>query len=668
MSLFYPALQRAIDANGRIASGAKWFFYLTGTTTPTPIYSDADLNTSLGTSITANSGGLFNSGNGVYLDESIETRAVLKTAAGATLTNLDPCNLTGGPGGEFPAVASKAALAAIDGVAGEAYFVAGDSGGIFEWTSSNISSSVTIDIAEGIYVAPDSDNTGASGGWKRRYGPSDPWKAEWFGLPTGGDDKLIVKSIEALREDGRAVHFGAGTFLFSDIRVNKPGHWRGVGKATIFQNNGSGTYNTFGISTSGGTRISHARFIGLDDADNADAQFSINVSPRVNVVDTPETLEDFEFDHLFFDDCDTGIRVSFGGTGTANDVPGTTWWTPKKVHIHDCEFNDVLYQAIIPEAHDIFIERCKFKLTSKPGGGYRPFSHFLRILGCNRLTVRDNYFECPYDYQMISLQMAGVDNGLSNVAFRSANHVTIDSNRFNGGFIGISHTSGQAKITRNYMWNNPTSTSDVPPACFYALQSDYPIYFCNVEVEDNTCVGYPAMLLVENFTAHTFSFKRNKMIGNKKTGAAYDAVPIKLQVNNGEKFQDNATQIPPPVIFEIEDNWLFCNPSMVGSFIYIVGKMDGLHLSVVGNKTSERQGVGTALIAVAALVGDFQLSIARNTKFDSWAAMVAAPVDFTDDDVGDNIAMPTGHYASLMASSFFRDEQTVSTVYPAVFA
>lgn len=115
MSLFYPALQTALDTSGRVASGAKWFFYLTGTTTPTPVYSNATLATSLGTSITANSSGVFNGGAGVYLDETIATRAMLKTAAGATLRDLDPCNST--DSSDFDERARDAVGAAL--VAGE---------------------------------------------------------------------------------------------------------------------------------------------------------------------------------------------------------------------------------------------------------------------------------------------------------------------------------------------------------------------------------------------------------------------------------------------------------------------------------------------------------------------------------------------------------------------
>lgn len=92
MGLFYPALQRATNANGAPKANYKWYFYLEGTTTPTQVYSDADLGTSLGGNITSNAAGLFNSGNGIYLSEAINTRAVLKDDLGNTLQDIPFAN------------------------------------------------------------------------------------------------------------------------------------------------------------------------------------------------------------------------------------------------------------------------------------------------------------------------------------------------------------------------------------------------------------------------------------------------------------------------------------------------------------------------------------------------------------------------------------------------
>lgn len=77
----------ALGFTGLIASGAKLFFYLSGTTTPATVYADAALTTPLGAEVTADIGGRFVA---IFLDGAISYRAVLKTALGVTLGEIDP--------------------------------------------------------------------------------------------------------------------------------------------------------------------------------------------------------------------------------------------------------------------------------------------------------------------------------------------------------------------------------------------------------------------------------------------------------------------------------------------------------------------------------------------------------------------------------------------------
>lgn len=125
MGLFYPALQRATNANGAPKANYKWYFYLQGTTTPTPVYSDPTAVTSLGSNITSNASGLFNSGNGVYLDEAVATRAVLKDDVGATLQDIPLAN--GSDTASIAEIALDAVSAAL--VAGENVVISPDDPG-----------------------------------------------------------------------------------------------------------------------------------------------------------------------------------------------------------------------------------------------------------------------------------------------------------------------------------------------------------------------------------------------------------------------------------------------------------------------------------------------------------------------------------------------------------
>lgn len=86
MALFPGSLIQACDTNGDPISGAIWKFYLTGTSTPSNVFSDFDFGTSLGATVTANSAGRFVP---IYVDDDVTYRAVLCNAAGTPISPYD---------------------------------------------------------------------------------------------------------------------------------------------------------------------------------------------------------------------------------------------------------------------------------------------------------------------------------------------------------------------------------------------------------------------------------------------------------------------------------------------------------------------------------------------------------------------------------------------------
>lgn len=94
MAQLYTVPSRVTDANGDPVSGAKLYFYTTGTLTGTAVYADADMLTSLGVVVTADSAGAFDP---IYLDSGVTYRAVLKSSDGAvTYYDIDPVNVPDG--------------------------------------------------------------------------------------------------------------------------------------------------------------------------------------------------------------------------------------------------------------------------------------------------------------------------------------------------------------------------------------------------------------------------------------------------------------------------------------------------------------------------------------------------------------------------------------------
>lgn len=78
---------RAIDANGVAVPGAKLYFYLTTTTTPTSSYTTSALSVANANPLVADSGGLFTA---AYLDPAVTYRIQLKTSAGVLIADIDP--------------------------------------------------------------------------------------------------------------------------------------------------------------------------------------------------------------------------------------------------------------------------------------------------------------------------------------------------------------------------------------------------------------------------------------------------------------------------------------------------------------------------------------------------------------------------------------------------
>ncbi|MGH6993254.1 MAG: hypothetical protein ACREEH_07940 [Caulobacteraceae bacterium] len=83
---FDPVI-RAIAASGEPISGAQLQFYETGTTTPTPAYTDATLGTALANPLLSDSGGLFVP---AFLDPTVTYRVQLKDGSGNLIRDVDP--------------------------------------------------------------------------------------------------------------------------------------------------------------------------------------------------------------------------------------------------------------------------------------------------------------------------------------------------------------------------------------------------------------------------------------------------------------------------------------------------------------------------------------------------------------------------------------------------
>jgi hypothetical protein len=120
-------------------------------------------------------------------------------------------------------VASRAVMDDVDGTKFPVvYLTEAGREGLFRWTSANISTFVTNDPQQGLYVAPASDVTGASGGWVRDRQPRQYW-VSWFGASTAAVDSApaIQAAINfATSEFGGSIYFSGYYRVDSGIVIN----------------------------------------------------------------------------------------------------------------------------------------------------------------------------------------------------------------------------------------------------------------------------------------------------------------------------------------------------------------------------------------------------------------------------------------------------------------
>ena len=213
--LMLPA-NRAFDSNGFPEAGATVKLYESGTTTPANFYADDALTIVLGSTLTANAAGRIVTV--AYQDVNTAFRLKVFDASGDELDDIDPFYF----GRTYTTildttqanVATRNAMAGVAGVAGAVINLT-EAGreGQFIFDDSDLSSEVTADALQGIYVPPLA-TTGSNGAWVRNF--DGPIMAHWFGLNADGttDDTTAFNAAFSLADTlGKShVHIRAGSY------------------------------------------------------------------------------------------------------------------------------------------------------------------------------------------------------------------------------------------------------------------------------------------------------------------------------------------------------------------------------------------------------------------------------------------------------------------------
>jgi hypothetical protein len=255
-------------------------------------------------------------------DAAAADRALAQAAATAASTSIASV-----PNATAHA-ATRIALSGLSSSNGPAYLKEAGREGMFVWDGSDLSDEVTLDPQEGVYVAPASDDTGASGAWVRQY--SGPVNIEWFGAVSGGvtDCYDAIQAAINFFPTGGAISVPGKNYRSSAKLVqNVAIHWIGelvasnaavagyITSTITFDSGIGGIYGRFvtsddlsgaaDIPGSSGTIIEHIRFLSPDNGAVTAGAYGIEFRAHV-------TLNNVEV--RGFGDHGVHLRGSLGGS------------------------------------------------------------------------------------------------------------------------------------------------------------------------------------------------------------------------------------------------------------------------------------------------------------------------------------------------------------------
>jgi hypothetical protein len=146
-------------------------------------------------------------------------------------------------------------------------------GSQWDFSTADLSSQVAADTQQGIYVAPSTDTTGASGAWVRKY--SGPAHITWFGADTAATSSANKTAIQAAVNVAKYIRVPNGTFA-STGGIVAPSDAFVCGPGTIdFDASATTHWMIFGAASgSGSVSVSNIHIVGVNFICNDDVAFA----------------------------------------------------------------------------------------------------------------------------------------------------------------------------------------------------------------------------------------------------------------------------------------------------------------------------------------------------------------------------------------------------------
>lgn len=468
-----------INIRGGLEAGATLEVYQSGTSVKVPIYRDSGLTKFHTNPVKADGFGVFPP---VYFDDNTAIRVVLKAANGTVFADQDPynvspvsvaaveeaasiasdaagdaqqalssvesliANLTVTTATSGSVVASRALLAGIvSPVNGQSVLLSEDGlVGLWKFTTTNQSANVTADPDQGLYIAPASAPTGASGAWVRVVEGTD-YMAEWWLdgsrtlvqdrinralklMPAGATLRLPPATMTVQRAAAGSVAAGSSTVnsgIIGAIYIEKDGQKLvGAGINNTILDGAGGSLNVIMIRASG------CEVRGLR-AGNVTGQLITNEAAGVccqpklpaTVGGTGANVADCVVEDCWFYDAFTGV------TATAEAEIGVSperMWINKRMKVNRCRFTNIKRQGVeLAVCDQSTVSNCTFV------GGDRAtetFSRFVRVIGSRGVFIYGNHaigFDPTYSgYFGVSVETLGFYGRQAFYEISSDVHIT----------------------------------------------------------------------------------------------------------------------------------------------------------------------------------------------------------------------------------------------------
>lgn len=379
--------------------------------------------------------------------------------------------------------ADVAALAAITPSAGAGAWLLGQYDfGLFVFSSADLSAEVALDTDKGIYVAPSSDTSGASGAWVRRV-TDWTYDLDWW---LRGDDTLVQDTINRAlkvipsyteiippnrhmtiqRAASGSVNAGSSSFfggIVGGIYIDKPGQ-KLIGRGgTDFDCEGR-AMNAIMVRASD-CSVKYLRAGNCSGQLETSESAGVCFQPSNFVHSNSGTGNGADISNLIvhdcdFYDCDSGVTGSPEREFKSSEPPYYLYF-PSKLDVSLCRITGCTRQGVeLFYCNDSSVSFCRFEGADK---GVYTYSRFVRVIGSRNVHVVDTIY--AEGYSDVSTGYIGVEVSTAGwygepVTYEMSADVTIARNRLHGfgRHVQIEDAQGVVAIHNNN-WTNDHSTN-----------------------------------------------------------------------------------------------------------------------------------------------------------------------------------------------------------------